>query len=488
LEVVYEGDEKAKEAKVQTYRTQFENLKMKEEEVVNSIRVAGEEVTDKPIVKKILRSLPMRYDAKISSVEDRFDLSSLTVDQLHGIFIAYEMRTGNNKSTKDEIAFKEFKTKINQKQKPQSCHHEESDVEETNFIRKLQKGSGKYKGKLPFKCFNCGKVGHFASKCPYPKEDPEEKEKKNKQYQKKEKPNYKENFYKGKNNFYSKEEDNNSSQSSDNDESDDDEVFFLGIEESNEIEKIKHEKELEDEAKVNMEEELLSALDELRKYKTRYRQLKSFVVEQKEKYEQEEKEMEKLMNDLKKQILEANKIEESLEKSLEEKQITVERIEAKIVHLKKELDAKIIQTKYENSSKILDKIITMQRDSGNKNGIDYSQKESHVNSKSYADALRNTFKKKNEEKISNDLNSRRLPPPIRKEGKTIPKNFYEDRYPRIFLGYFFACSNFGHKDINCRAYRKKNLKVKNYILKDKQAANRVKRRNFNSFDLKMKKT
>ena len=77
-----------------------------------------------------------------------------------------------------------------------------------------------------------------------------------------------------------------------------------------------------------MEEELLSALDELRKYKTRYRQLKSFVVEQKEKHEQEEKEMEKLMRNLKNQILEENKIEESLEKSLKEKQITCERMEA----------------------------------------------------------------------------------------------------------------------------------------------------------------
>jgi hypothetical protein len=49
LEVVYEGDDKVRESKLQTYRTQFENLKMKEEEniveylhrvdeVVNSIR------------------------------------------------------------------------------------------------------------------------------------------------------------------------------------------------------------------------------------------------------------------------------------------------------------------------------------------------------------------------------------------------------------------------------------------------------------------
>jgi hypothetical protein len=121
------------------------------------------------------------------------------------------------------------------------------------------------------------------------------KKKKIKQYKKKENPNYKKTFYKGKNNFYSKEENNSSSLSSDND---DDEVLFLGIEESNDIEDIKHEKESKSEAEVNMEEELLSALDELRKYKTRYRQLKSFVVEQ----------MEKLMSNLKRQILEENSV------------------------------------------------------------------------------------------------------------------------------------------------------------------------------------
>ena len=52
LKVIYEGDIKVKEAKLQTYRTQFENLKMKGEEniveyiqrvdeVVNSIRALG---------------------------------------------------------------------------------------------------------------------------------------------------------------------------------------------------------------------------------------------------------------------------------------------------------------------------------------------------------------------------------------------------------------------------------------------------------------
>jgi hypothetical protein len=301
------------------------------------------------------------------------------------------------------------KTK-NPKQKTQPNHHEESNVEEANFIKKLQKGSGRYKGKLPFKCFNCGKVGHFAAKCPYPKEDPKDEEDTNKQYKKKGKPNYKKFFYKGKHNFYSKEENNSSSESSD---SDDDEVLFLGIEEPNKIEEIEHEEESEDEVEVNMEEELLSALDELRRYKNKYRQLKSFIVEQKEKHEQKEKEMEKLMSKPKNQILEANRMEESLEKSLKEKQITCERMDADLIHRRKELDAKLIQTRYENSSKILDKIITAQRDSSNKNGVGYFQEENQVNSKSYATTLLSTFKKKDEEKKSNDHNSRGLLPPIK---------------------------------------------------------------------------
>jgi hypothetical protein len=42
----------------------------------------------------------MRYDAKISTIEDRPELDTLTVDQLHGIFTAYEMRTRTDNPSK----------------------------------------------------------------------------------------------------------------------------------------------------------------------------------------------------------------------------------------------------------------------------------------------------------------------------------------------------------------------------------------------------
>ena len=40
------------------------------------------------------------------------------------------------------------------------------DVSEEKFVRRLKKGSGKYKGNMPFKCFKCGKIGHFSFKFP----------------------------------------------------------------------------------------------------------------------------------------------------------------------------------------------------------------------------------------------------------------------------------------------------------------------------------
>ena len=79
MKIIYEGALKVKESKLQTYKGQFESLKMKEgenigeyllhvDEVVNVIRELGGKLKEKEVVRKVLRTLPMRYDPKVSTL------------------------------------------------------------------------------------------------------------------------------------------------------------------------------------------------------------------------------------------------------------------------------------------------------------------------------------------------------------------------------------------------------------------------------------
>jgi hypothetical protein len=336
------------------------------------------------------------------------------MDELHGILIAYEMRTGKENPSKKETSFKASKETKNHKHVPDESHSDISYVEEANFIKKLQKGSGKYKGKLPFKCFNCGRIRHFANKCPYPKkEDSDDEEAYNQKYHKRDKSQYKKKFYKKKKNLYSKE-DNSSSDMSEDDE----ELLFMGMK-NNDVDN--NEANYEDEGEVNLEEELISALEELRKYKKKNKSLREQLSEYEEAQKSREREVSKtiketgkVINDLKTQLQEAKIIEEVILKQLNDREQDCENLEAEIILLKGEIEKEKKQSRFENSSKILNDIINSQRSPSNKTGLGYDQnkfnkgsnftsQEINKNPKSYATALQSSFRKQ-ESKIRIDSN------------------------------------------------------------------------------------
>jgi hypothetical protein len=55
----------------------------------------------------VLRSLLLKYDVKVSAIEETRDLTKMTMDELHGSLIAYEMRIGTKSDqSNNEAAFK----------------------------------------------------------------------------------------------------------------------------------------------------------------------------------------------------------------------------------------------------------------------------------------------------------------------------------------------------------------------------------------------
>jgi hypothetical protein len=99
----------------------------------------------------------------------------------------------------------------------------------TNFIRKLKRGIGNYKGMIPLKCFNCDGIGHFSSKFTYAKNkgsDEEEDPKKKKKNQKGDKRRNKKKFFKKI--LYSKEE-ISSLDEDDDSENDSERVLFVEV-------------------------------------------------------------------------------------------------------------------------------------------------------------------------------------------------------------------------------------------------------------------
>lgn len=154
----YEGDEQVKRAKLQTLRIQYENLRIHNnesvanfflhvDEIVNCMENSGEEIKEVVVVENVLISLSLRFESKVSAIEEKENLRNLTMSQLHWILTAYEMRKGGP-SDRREAAFK-----ASGKGDYYESRHVSEEEEESNFVKNLQRGVGRFRGKLPFKCF-----------------------------------------------------------------------------------------------------------------------------------------------------------------------------------------------------------------------------------------------------------------------------------------------------------------------------------------------
>jgi len=153
LKITYKGTKKVKDTKFQMLTTRFEEVKMSDDELfdsfygrLNKIVIAklnlGEKIEDSKVVRKILRSLPKSFRAKVPTIEESKDLDKIKIQELTGSLQTYELGQPSHKFSKS-LALKT----INERMCDSS---NEDDVEKevaflaNNFLKFLKmKNNGK---------------------------------------------------------------------------------------------------------------------------------------------------------------------------------------------------------------------------------------------------------------------------------------------------------------------------------------------------------
>ena len=102
LQTTYEGTKVVKDSKLQRLTTSFKEIKMEEDEsfdefytklkdIVNSAFNLGETIPKSKIVRKVLRSLPKRFHAKITTIEELKDIDKIPLIELVSNLQTYKL-------------------------------------------------------------------------------------------------------------------------------------------------------------------------------------------------------------------------------------------------------------------------------------------------------------------------------------------------------------------------------------------------------------
>ena len=95
LQTTYEGTKAVKDSKLQRLTTSFKEIKMEDDEsfdefyaklkdIVNSAFNLRETILEPKIVRKVLKSLPKRFHAKITAIEESKDINKIPLTELVG--------------------------------------------------------------------------------------------------------------------------------------------------------------------------------------------------------------------------------------------------------------------------------------------------------------------------------------------------------------------------------------------------------------------
>src|SRR3954462_8099397 len=201
LKTTHEGTSKVKMSRLQLLTTKFENLRMRDDEsikdfymnlldIANTSGALGEKMSDEKLVRKILRSLPKRFDMKVTAIEEAHDIRNMKVEELIGSLQTFEMGMNENSEKKNKsIAFvsnsqeesreenlsdsiamlgKQFNKIIrsmDQKPRP-NVKNISSDISRSYDSGRRDKSEEKYNHSKGIQCHGCEGYGHIRAECP----------------------------------------------------------------------------------------------------------------------------------------------------------------------------------------------------------------------------------------------------------------------------------------------------------------------------------
>nr|GEV11231.1 zinc finger, CCHC-type [Tanacetum cinerariifolium] len=194
LKTRHVGEERIQQARLQTLKSDFEMLHMKEDEtidtfttklttIVNKAASLGHTMEDGTLVRKLLNTVPDRYLQIVALIEQYSDLSEMTLEEAIGRLKTYEERIkykkGKQVDNQEKLMFTRHenkgkcfrgcgcgKHKFLQEGNHENPKEERKDGETShkNYNRNNSKKSNYDTSKLQY--YKCKKIWHIVTKCP----------------------------------------------------------------------------------------------------------------------------------------------------------------------------------------------------------------------------------------------------------------------------------------------------------------------------------
>ena len=182
LEGEFHGDEKVRSINLQSLKKDFQNLRMKDSEniqsyharvmeIVNQMKTYGDNISDQHVVEKILISLTDKYEYIVAVIEETKDLTKLSIKELMGSLQAHEKRRMKQAEQSENAFLSKAKMKPqqfakkggqNQEQKKPDWRNKRENYSST--YQKNQYDRGTSSNPKVF-CNICKRTSHVSSKC-----------------------------------------------------------------------------------------------------------------------------------------------------------------------------------------------------------------------------------------------------------------------------------------------------------------------------------